>query len=173
MKKKQALKRLFFPLRLLLEVEYSPTTLLIRMMVCLEVGRSLLPQRCLHRRVWLVITLTTMNEFWLTAFYWKLRMPFQLRQGKTLLILTANSCIFFHASRFFFYRKVYFPDAIKVKADGTQVQVDEVEKLPGELHVLKIKAPQGTRLGLLSVDQSVYHLRNTNRLTKGRVNMFY
>ena len=32
-----------------------------------------------------------------------------------------------------------------------------------------IKAPQGTRLGLLSVDQSVYQLGNENRLTKGRV----
>lgn len=34
-----------------------------------------------------------------------------------------------------------------------------------------IKAPEGTRLGLLSVDQSVYLLRNENRLTKERVSI--
>lgn len=100
-------------------------------------------------------------------------MPFQLRQGKKIKLDRKQLYFSFHVFRFFFYRKVHFSDAIKVKADGTQVQVDEVEKVPGEHHVLKIKAPQGTRLGLLSVDQSVYHLRNTNRLTKERVNIFY
>ena len=34
-----------------------------------------------------------------------------------------------------------------------------------------IKAPQGTILGLLSVDQSVYQLGNENRLTKERVSI--
>ncbi|KAL9988942.1 hypothetical protein ACROYT_G003438 [Oculina patagonica] len=65
--------------------------------------------------------------------------------------------------------KVDFPDANKVQADGSIVQLNEVEKIPGEHYILRIKAPQGTRLGLLSVDQSVYLLRNENRLTKDRI----
>ena len=36
---------------------------------------------------------------------------------------------------------------------------------------MDITAPQGTRLGLLCVDQSVYQLGNENRLTKERVSM--
>ena len=36
---------------------------------------------------------------------------------------------------------------------------------------LGIKAPQGTRLGLLGVDQSVYQLGNENRLTKEQVSI--
>lgn len=55
--------------------------------------------------------------------------------------------------------------------DGTSVQLNEIEKIPGEHYVFRIKAPQGTRLGLLSVDQSVYLLRNENRLTKERVSI--
>ena len=55
--------------------------------------------------------------------------------------------------------------------DGTLVQLNEQEKVPGEHYVFQIKAPQGTRLGLLSVDQSVYLLRNKNRLTKERVSI--
>ena len=46
-----------------------------------------------------------------------------------------------------------------------------MEKIPGEHYIFRIKAPQGTRLGLLSVDQSVYLLRNANRLTKERVSI--
>lgn len=34
---------------------------------------------------------------------------------------------------------------------------------------MAIKAPQGTRLGLLGVDQSVYQLGNENMLTNERV----
>lgn len=62
-----------------------------------------------------------------------------------------------------------FPDAFKVQADGSRIQINEVEKRPGQPYTFRIKAPQGTRLGLLSVDQSVYLLRNENRLTKDRV----
>jgi len=64
--------------------------------------------------------------------------------------------------------KVEFPDAY-VKADGSRVQLNQVDKIPGETYRLKIEAPQGTRLGLLSVDQSVYLLKNENRLTKERI----
>ena len=99
-------------------------------------------------------------------------MPFQLRQKKTFFKLDLtqlSKTIFSRLIKYF--RQVHFPDAIKVKADGTQVQLDEVEKIPGEDYEFQIKAPQGTRLGLLSVDQSVYHLRNANRLTKERVSI--
>ena len=41
--------------------------------------------------------------------------------------------------------------------------------MPMDIYGLKIKAPPGTLLGLLSVDESVYLLRNENRLTKERV----
>ena len=67
--------------------------------------------------------------------------------------------------------QVEFPDAMSQQADGTLVQLNEQEKIPGEHYVFRIKAPQGTRLGLLSVDQSVYLLRNKNRLTKERVSI--
>jgi len=67
--------------------------------------------------------------------------------------------------------QVEFPDAFSQQADGTLVQLNEREKIPGEHYVFRIKAPQGTRLGLLSVDQSVYLLRNKNRLTKERVSI--
>ena len=36
-------------------------------------------------------------------------------------------------------------------------------------YVIKLKAPKGTRLGILGVDKSVYLLRNENRLNKERV----
>ena len=49
------------------------------------------------------------------------------------------------------------------------MQLNEVKKDPGRHYLLEVRAPQGTRLGLLSVDQSVYLLRNENRLTKDRV----
>lgn len=49
------------------------------------------------------------------------------------------------------------------------MQLNEVKKDPGRHYQLEVRAPQGTRLGLLSVDQSVYLLRNENRLTKDRV----
>ena len=62
---------------------------------------------------------------------------------------------------------------MKVQADGSLIQLNEVEKIPGEHYVFQIKAPQGTRLGLLSVDQSVYLLRNENRLTKERVSTLH
>ena len=56
--------------------------------------------------------------------------------------------------------------------DGSRVQLNKVEKSPGQQYTLKIKASPGTRLGLMSVDQSVYLLRDDNRLTKERVSTF-
>ena len=47
-----------------------------------------------------------------------------------------------------------------------------MKKIPGEQYTLKIKASPGTRLGLMGVEQSVYLLRDDNRLTKGRVSTF-
>lgn len=44
-----------------------------------------------------------------------------------------------------------------------------IEIPPAEGFTLRIKAPPGTRLGLLGVDKSVYLLRNENRLTEERV----
>ena len=64
--------------------------------------------------------------------------------------------------------QVDFPDA-HVQAGGSRVQLNEIKKIPGTHHNFQIKAPKGTRLGLLAVDQSVYLLRNKNRLTKERV----
>ena len=52
---------------------------------------------------------------------------------------------------------------------GKRIQVNQVEKKPADVYIWKIKAPPGTLLGLLSVDESVYLLRNDNRLTKERV----
>ena len=49
------------------------------------------------------------------------------------------------------------------------MQVNEVEKLAGSTYDFRIKAPKGTHLRLLAVDQSVYLLRNKNGLTKERV----
>lgn len=68
--------------------------------------------------------------------------------------------------------QVEFPDAFKDQADGTKIQLNEIEKIPGTPYAVRIKAPQGTRLGLLSVDKSVYLLRNENRLTKNRVSEY-
>lgn len=58
---------------------------------------------------------------------------------------------------------------MRLQANATLIQLNEAEKIPGQYYDFRIKAPQGTRLGLLSVDQSVYLLRNENRLTKERV----
>lgn len=77
-----------------------------------------------------------------------------------------NKSIFVRISFSFF--QVYFPDAY-VQVDGSRVQLNEVKKLPGLKYTIRIKAPQGTLLGLLSVDQSVYLLRNKNSLTEERV----
>lgn len=44
-----------------------------------------------------------------------------------------------------------------------------IEKTPAENFAFRIKAPPGTRLGLLGVDKSVYLLRNENRLTEDHV----
>ena len=44
-----------------------------------------------------------------------------------------------------------------------------IEKQPADPYKLQIKAPPGTRLGVLGVDKSVYLLRNENRLTEERV----
>lgn len=44
-----------------------------------------------------------------------------------------------------------------------------IERRPAELYKFKVKAPPGTRLGVLGVDKSVYLLRNENRLTEERV----
>ena len=44
-----------------------------------------------------------------------------------------------------------------------------IEKRPADMYEFKIKAPPGTRLGLLGVDKSVYLLRNENKLTEERV----
>lgn len=44
-----------------------------------------------------------------------------------------------------------------------------IEKIPAENFAFRIKAPPGTRLGLLGVDKSVYLLRNENRLTEDHV----
>ena len=49
------------------------------------------------------------------------------------------------------------------------MQLNRVDKRPGEKYILKIEASEGTRLGVLSVDESVYLLRNDNRLTKEKV----
>ena len=68
-----------------------------------------------------------------------------------------------------FSRQVDFPDAIRIQANGTRIQINEVEKYPGDNYKIGIKAPPGTRLGLLGLDESVYLLRNENRLTKERV----
>ncbi|XP_078345207.1 complement C3-like [Oculina patagonica] len=65
--------------------------------------------------------------------------------------------------------KVDFPDAIKINAIGTRVHLNEIEKIPGQMYEFRIKAPQGTRLGLLGVDESVYLSRNEDRLTKERI----
>ncbi|KAM7441116.1 hypothetical protein ABFA07_009760 [Porites harrisoni] len=65
--------------------------------------------------------------------------------------------------------EVTFPDAYKILSNGSSVQVNEVQIRPGLPYRLGIKAPQGTRLGLLSVDQSVYQLGNENRFTKERI----
>ncbi|XP_027048067.1 ophiophagus venom factor-like [Pocillopora damicornis] len=65
--------------------------------------------------------------------------------------------------------EVEFPDSWQQQADGSFVQLNEVKKDPGRHYQLEVRAPQGTRLGLLSVDQSVYLLRNENRLTKDRI----
>ena len=64
-----------------------------------------------------------------------------------------------------------FPDAY-IDVDGSPVQINQVKKSPGQQYTLKIKASPGTRLGLMSVDQSVYLLRDDNRLTKERVSTF-
>ncbi|KAJ7334578.1 hypothetical protein OS493_014902 [Desmophyllum pertusum] len=58
---------------------------------------------------------------------------------------------------------------VAVGPDGRKYPLNEIEKIPGAHYDVKIQAPQGTRLGLLSVDQSVYLLRNENRLTKERI----
>ena len=75
---------------------------------------------------------------------------------------------------FFSVSQVEFPDAFhrQAGADGKLLQTNEVTKNPGTPYMLLIKAPEGTRLGLLSVDQSVYLLRNDNRLTAKRVRCF-
>ncbi|KAL9988934.1 hypothetical protein ACROYT_G003430 [Oculina patagonica] len=65
--------------------------------------------------------------------------------------------------------KVEFPDAFKDQGDGTKIQLNEIEKYPGTNYAFRIKAPPGTRLGLLGVDESVYLLRNKNRLTTNRI----
>ena len=49
------------------------------------------------------------------------------------------------------------------------MQLNKVTINPGAPYTMKVQAPEGTRLGLLSVDQSVYLLRDENRLTKDRV----
>lgn len=69
----------------------------------------------------------------------------------------------------FLFIYVDFSDAITLQANGTLIQVNEVEKQPGEIYEIRIKAPEGTRLELLMVDQSVYLSRNGDRLTKERV----
>ncbi|RMX42632.1 hypothetical protein pdam_00010273 [Pocillopora damicornis] len=46
---------------------------------------------------------------------------------------------------------------------------NKVETQPAKNYVIKLKAPKGTRLGILGVDKSVYLLRNENRLNKERV----
>ena len=46
---------------------------------------------------------------------------------------------------------------------------NKVETQPAKNHVIKLRAPKGTRLGILGVDKSVYLLRNENRLNKERV----
>ena len=56
-----------------------------------------------------------------------------------------------------------------MQSDGTRVQKNVIEKRPHRIYELKIKAPPGTRLGVLGVDKSVYLLRNENRLTEERV----
>lgn len=56
-----------------------------------------------------------------------------------------------------------------LQPDGTLMQVNEVEKIAGSSDNFRIEAPKGTHLRLLAVDQSVYLLRNENRLTKERV----
>ena len=65
--------------------------------------------------------------------------------------------------------QVDFPDAIKIQSNGTRIELNVIEKYPLQNYNIRIKAPQGTRLGLLAVDESVYLLRNENRLTKKRV----
>ncbi|PFX26602.1 cobra venom factor-like [Stylophora pistillata] len=52
--------------------------------------------------------------------------------------------------------------------DGSGPQ-NKVETQPAKNYVIKLRAPKGTRLGLLGVDKSVYLLRNENRLSKERV----
>ena len=44
-----------------------------------------------------------------------------------------------------------------------------MEKTAAEDFAFRIKAPPGTRLGVLGVDKSVYLLRNENRLTEDHV----
>ena len=46
---------------------------------------------------------------------------------------------------------------------------NKVDTQPAKNYVIKLKAPKGTRLGILGVDKSVYLLRNENRLNKERV----
>ena len=67
-----------------------------------------------------------------------------------------------------FICQVTFPDAF-VQVRGSRVQLNRIDKRPSEKYILKIEASEGTRLGLLSVDESVYLLRNDNRLTKEKV----
>ncbi|CAH3019175.1 unnamed protein product [Porites evermanni] len=64
--------------------------------------------------------------------------------------------------------EVNFPDAF-VQVRGSRVQLNRIDKRPSEKYILKIEASEGTRLGLLSVDESVYLLRNDNRLTKEKI----
>lgn len=105
----------------------------------------------------------------------KIRIPPRTSQiAGFVIVLTwkknRKTQFLFHEVRFTcFSCKVSFPDAFKRQVDGTFVQVNEVEKLPGTQYTLQVKASPGTRLGLLSVDQSVYLMRNDNRLTKERV----
>ncbi|XP_067056513.1 complement C3-like [Acropora muricata] len=65
--------------------------------------------------------------------------------------------------------EVKFPAATERLSDGSTAQTNEVKKQPGEHYTLEVMAPAGTRIGLLAVDQSVYLLRNDNRLTKDRI----
>lgn len=63
-------------------------------------------------------------------------------------------------------------DSLPTKVEFSYEQkgkLNEVETEPGRVFFLKVSAPEGTRLGLLGVDQSVYLLRNENRFTKDRI----
>ena len=62
-----------------------------------------------------------------------------------------------------------FVSSFSWQVEFTYEGKNKVETQPAKNYVIKLRAPKGTRLGILGVDKSVYLLRNENRLNKERV----